>query len=449
MTNPYIPNTESDRTEMLKAIGVGSFEDLLKTIPKELIIRSELNLPSALPEPDLLRHMVKLGKQNADSERFVSFLGAGAYNHYIPSAVNHLASQSGFYTAYTPYQPEVSQGTLQSIFEFQTYVTLLTGLDIANASMYDGASAAAEAVLMAKRVAGRDKVIVSKGVHPEYRQTVETYIRNFGMTIVDVPLQEDGRTDYKAAKDSLSDQTAAMLIQNPNFFGCIETPEEIAETLNENCSLLIYCATEALSLAVLKSPGSCGADIFAGEGQSFGNPLSFGGPHLGLFAARKDFVRNMPGRLVGETVDKNGKKGFVLTLSTREQHIRRDRATSNICSNQSLCALRTAIYLSVLGKNGLRELALMNMKKAAYAQKKISSLEGYKPLFSAPVFNEFAVRTPAPVGEINEALEKEGIIGGLDLKRFFPELGEVMLFCVTEMVRKEEIDRLVKILSRY
>ncbi len=449
MTNRYIPNTASDKDAMLKEIGVDSIEDLLKTIPVELRVKSDLDLPPAMSEPDLLRHMKELGKNNGDVESSPSFLGAGAYNHYIPSAVNHLSGQSGFVTSYTPYQPEVSQGTLQAIFEFQTYVTRLTGLDIANASMYDGASAAAEAVLMAKRVTKRDEVIISRSLHPEYRQVLETYIRNLGMKIVEVPLQEDGRTDYDAVKNALNSQTAALLIQTPNFFGCVENPETIAQNLNENCTLLIHCTVEALSLAVLKSPADCGADIFAGEGQSFGLPVSFGGPYVGMFAAKKDFLRNMPGRLVGETVDKNGERGFVLTLSTREQHIRRHRATSNICSNQSLCALRTAVYLSLFGKNGLRELALLNMKKAAYAQEKIASLKGYQPLFSAPIFNEFAVKTPVPAVEIQKSLEKEGIIGGLDLTSFYPDLGDAMLFCVTEMNRKEEVDRLVEVLGRF
>ena len=448
MTNRYIPNTGQDRAVMLKAIGVDSVEDLLETIPKELRLQKPLDIPPAMPEPDLLRHMKELSKQSGDVERFTSFLGAGAYHHYIPSVVNHLAGQSNFYTSYTPYQPEISQGTLQGIFEFQSYVTLLTGLDVANASMYDGASAAAEAVLMARRVAKRDEVILPRCVHPEYRQVIESYTRDLDMKIVEVPFREDGRTDYEAVKAALSDQTAAVLIQSPNFFGCVEDHQGIAQAIKENCSLLIYCTAEALSLAALKSPAECGADIFAGEGQSFGNPLSFGGPYVGLFAARKDFIRNMPGRLVGETVDKDGKRGFVLTLSTREQHIRRDRATSNICSNQSLCALRASIHLSTLGKNGLRDLALMNMKKAAYARKKISTLKGYHLLFSAPVFNEFVVKTPRPVPEINAALEKAGIMGGLDLQPLYPELGPAMLLCATEMVRKEEIDRLVEMLER-
>ncbi|MBI5184426.1 MAG: aminomethyl-transferring glycine dehydrogenase subunit GcvPA [Nitrospinae bacterium] len=449
MTNRYIPNTPEDRSEMLEAIGVGSIEDLWKTIPEDLRLKSRLRLPSALPEPDLLRHLKNMSGQNSDVGRFPSFLGAGAYNHYIPSAVNHLASQPGFYTAYTPYQPEVSQGILQAIFEFQSYITLLAGLDVANASMYDGPSAAAEAVLMAKRVTKRDEVIIPRNAHPEYRQVIETYIRDLDMKIVEAPFLEDGRIDYDAVKKSLNDKTAALVVQNPNFFGCVETPEAISQSLRENCTLLIQTTVEALSLAILKSPGECGADIFAGEGQSFGNPLSFGGPYVGLFAARKDFIRNMPGRLVGETLDKKGKRGYVLTLSTREQHIRRDRATSNICSNQSLCAIRSAIYLSTLGKKGVRGLALMNMRKAAYMRKKISSLPGYRALFSAPVFNEFVAGTPVPPEEINEALEKEGIIGGLDLGKFYPELGNAMLFCATEMVRKEDMDRLVDVLSRY
>jgi glycine dehydrogenase subunit 1 len=433
---------------MLEAIGVDSIEDLWKTIPEELRLQSKLNLPPGLPEPDLLRHMKKMSEQNADVERFPSFLGAGAYNHFIPSVVNHLASQSGFYTAYTPYQPEVSQGILQTIFEFQSYVTLLTGLDVANASMYDGPSAVAEAVLMAKRVTKRNEVLVPRNTHPEYRKVIETYIRDLDMETVNIPYLESGLIDYDAVKKALNDNTAALVAQSPNFFGCVETPEAISQALRENCSLLIQTTSDALSLAVLKSPGECGADIFAGEGQSFGNPLSFGGPYVGLFAAKKDFIRNMPGRLVGETVDKKGKRGYVLTLSTREQHIRRDKATSNICSNQSLCAIRSAIYLSTLGKNGLRGLALMNMKKTAYALKKITSIHGYDALFSSPVFNEFAISTPIPSAEINKVLQKKGITGGFSLEEDYPELGNAMLFCATETTRKEDIDRMVETLPR-
>jgi len=449
MTGRYIPNTEADRNEMLEAIGVASMEELLQSIPADLRMQSPLNLPSSMPEPDLVRGMKEMSRRNWDAGSRPCFLGAGAYHHYIPSAVGYLAAHSGFSTAYTPYQPEVSQGTLQAIFEFQTYVTLLTGLDVANASMYDGASAAAEAVLMAGRITKRNEVILPRCVHPEYRRVIGTYIRNTGMEVLETPFQKDGRTDYEAVKKSLSEKTAAVLIQSPNFFGCVENPECLSEALSSRGTLLIQSATEPLSLAVLPAPGKCGADIFAGEGQSFGNPLSFGGPYLGLLATRTNFTRNLPGRLVGETVDKKGERGFVLTLATREQHIRRERATSNICSNQSLCALRASMYLSMLGKRGIRDLALMNMKKTAHALKLITSLKGYHALFSASAFNEFAVATPAPAEEIQRALEGEGMIGGLNLSVQYPELGEVMLFCVTEMIRKRDIERLAGVLSRF
>ncbi|MBI3600916.1 MAG: aminomethyl-transferring glycine dehydrogenase subunit GcvPA [Nitrospinae bacterium] len=446
----YIPNTDKDRKEMLASIGVKSVEEFFTYIPEALRQKASLlNLPPSMTEPDILRHIREMGGRNADTESHISFLGAGAYSHYIPSVVDHIISRSEFYTAYTPYQPEISQGTLQAVYEFQTLICQLTGMEAANASMYDGASALAEAVLMAHRINGRKDVLISGNIHPEYRQVVNTYCRYLDINIKEIPFTEKGITDLEWLSKNISEETSAIAAQNPNFFGCIENIKVLGELAHAKGSLFIACVNEPVSLGILNPPGDFGADIVAGEGQGLGNPLSFGGPYLGLFAAREKYIRSMPGRLVGRTVDADGKTGYVLTLSTREQHIRREKATSNICSNQALCALSAAVYMSLMGKDGFKKLAILNLQKADYAKGLISGIEGYKLKFHNPVFNEFVIETPVNPDDINKELIKEGIIGGLPLEKFYPELKNCMLLSVTENHRKEDIEKLWKLLRQY
>ncbi len=433
----YIPHTEEDVREMLEVIGLKRVEDLFGVIPGRHRLSRPLNLPPPLSEADLLRHLHGL-----QSQTYSSFLGGGAYHHFIPAVVSHLATRSEFYTAYTPYQPEISQGTLQAIFEYQTLMCQLTGMEVSNASMYDGASGLAEAVLMAHRITGRRRILISEAVHPEYRQVIQTYIDPDEQEIVLIPyVKEEGRTDEKILTRYLDQDVSAVVIQNPNFFGVIEDFRDVGEKVHQAGGLMIVCFSEAIAYGILRPPGEFGADIVAGEGQSLGIPLSFGGPYLGIFTTKEKFIRNMPGRLVGETVDLEGKRGFVLTLATREQHIRREKATSNICTNEGLCALMATIYLSCLGKEGLRELAKMNLSKAEYAKKVASRIRGCKLAFSSPTFNEFILEIKGYPEKILERLRREGILGGLDLSRFYPELDHHLLVTVTEMNTKEEIDR--------
>ncbi len=439
----YIPHTEEDIRKMLEAIGVEKLEDLFQTIPEEVRLSKPLNLPEPLSEPDLIRHF-----QDLQVPRTTSFLGAGAYHHFIPAAVRSLVSRSEFYTAYTPYQPEISQGTLQAIFEYQTLMCQLTGMEVSNASLYDGASGLAEAVLMASRITKRKKVLLSQAIHPEYRRVIQTYIDPDQQEIVLIPYQKDeGRTDEKILFDLLKEDTGAVVIQSPNFFGVIEDLQPIGNRIHDLGGLMIAGFSEAVAYGILQPPGAMGADIVAGEGQSLGIPISLGGPYLGIFATQERFVRNMPGRLVGETIDMEGKRGFVLTLATREQHIRRERATSNICTNEGLCALMATVFLSCLGKEGLRELAMMNLSKAEYAKKAISGIRGCKLTFHSPTFNEFVLQIEKEPEEILEKLRKEKILGGLPLGKFYPELNHHLLVTVTEMNQKEEIDRWAEVLE--
>ena len=432
----YIPHTEEDIRKMLETVGVKKVEDLFQTVPKEFRLSKSLNLPEPLSEADLIRHF-----QNLQVPIMSSFLGAGAYHHFIPSVVLSLVSRSEFYTAYTPYQPEISQGTLQAIFEYQTLMCQLTGMEVSNASLYDGASSLAEAVLMAYRITKKKKVLVSQAIHPEYRRVIQTYIDPDQQEIVPIPYQKDeGRTDEKILFDFLKEDVGAVVIQNPNFFGVIEDLHSIGERVREAGGLMVVGFSEAVAYGILQPPGAMEADIVAGEGQSLGIPVSFGGPYLGIFTTRERFVRNMPGRLVGETIDLEGKRGFVLTLATREQHIRRERATSNICTNEGLCALMATIFLSCLGKEGLRELAMMNLSKAEYAKKVISRIRGCKLNFAAPTFNEFVLQIEKEPEKVLEKLKGENILGGLPLKNFCPELDRHLLITITEMNRKEEID---------
>jgi glycine dehydrogenase subunit 1 len=438
----YLPHTEEDVRQMLAAIGVGAVEDLFCEVPNDIRLKRPLQLPGPLAESDLLRELQRLAAVNATPAGFSSFLGGGAYHHFIPAVVDHLISRSEFYTAYTPYQPEISQGTLQAIFEYQTLICQLTGLDQANASMYDGASACAEAVLMAARTTRRQRILLSAGLHPEYRQTVATYCRFLGLDLVTVPADASGGTDPGALRQLLDAATAAVVIGYPNFFGVVEDLAGLGELTRGAGALLVTATAEPIAFGLVKSPGELGADLAVGEGQSFGIPVSYGGPGVGFFAARKQFVRNMPGRLIGQTVDRHGHRGFVLTLATREQHIRREKATSNICSNQGLCALMVTVYLALLGKAGIREVAAQNLAKAEYAKSRLAALAGVTFPFTGPTFNEFVIETPKPAARVLAALAERQILGGVDLGRYDAQAQRRILICVTEQNRREEIDAL-------
>jgi glycine dehydrogenase subunit 1 len=444
----YIPHTEADCRQMLDAIGVQSVEDLFADIPRSVRVKGNLRLPPALSEADLMRHLTGLAAKNADVGSHASFLGAGAYHHFAPAFVNHLLLRGEFLTAYTPYQPEISQGTLQGIYEYQTLVCQLTGMEVANASMYDGGSALAEAVLMAQRATGREEVVVARTVHPEYRQVVRTYLAPLGIRIREVPYAQGGGTDLKLLRAAVTDQTACVAVQSPNFFGVVEDVAEAAAAAHAKGGLAVVAVAEPVSLGLLAPPGELGADIVVAEGQAFGNPISFGGPYLGFFATKERYIRSMPGRLVGQTEDRDGRVGYVLTLSTREQHIRREKATSNICTNEGLCALAATITMSALGKQGIREMALLNLRKAAYAKRRLAKAKGFALRFDGPTFNEFVVRSARrPVRQVLQALARKRILGGVALDRFYPELRDCFLVCVTEQNRREEIDGLVKALG--
>jgi glycine dehydrogenase subunit 1 len=443
----YIPHNEEDVQRMLDAIGVDTLESLFEEVPSSLRHNAPLNLPAARAEPDLLAELARMARCNGAGGTRRTFLGAGAYDHFIPAVVDHLLSRSEFYTAYTPYQPEISQGTLQAIFEFQTLICQLTGMEVANASMYDGASSCAEAVLMARRVTRRRKVILSRALHPDYLETIRTYGRYLDMEWVDLPFGEDGAVDPDALSRLLDEECAAVVVGYPNFFGVMEDLAAVSQSAHEHGARLVVAVQEPLSLGLFKSPGELGADIVVGEGQSFGMPLSYGGPYLGFFAAREADVRNLPGRLVGETVDTEGRRGFVLTLATREQHIRREKATSNICSNQGLCALAATIYLALLGRQGLPELARHNYSKACYARDRIAAIDGYSLPFSASVFNEFVVEGPRAAEGVLQKLQERDILGGVALSRWFSEMSNRFLVCVTERNSREDIDALVEALA--
>jgi glycine dehydrogenase subunit 1 len=439
----YISLSENDKREMLARVGVSTLDDLFQSIPEAVRLRGPLAVPGPLAEAELLAYFEAAGGRNA-CNGYLSFLGAGAYDHFIPSVVDYLSARGEFVTPYTPYQPEVSQGTLQVIFEFQTLICQLTGLDIANASLYDGASGAAEAVLMAHRVKARNKVLIARSLHPQYRQVIRTYIRNLGVEAVEFGYGLDGRADPADLAKKLDDATAAVVFQSPNFFGVVEDIRALSDLARAKQALSVAVVAEAASLGVLEAPGALGADIATGEAQSFGMPLSYGGPYLGFMACRKDFVRQLPGRIAGQTVDIDGRRGFVLTLSTREQHIRRENATSNICTNQALCALRATMFLETLGAAGLREWALQNVHKARYARGEFARLKGVEARFGGPVFNEFVLDFGKKWPSVDKALRGQGILAGYALGRDYPELGNALLVCVTEARRREDIDRLVR-----
>ena len=445
---PFIANTDADRAAMLAAVGVARVEDLFHDVP-EAFRYPALDLPEALSELEAVRELTSLANENENLDELVSFLGAGAYRHFIPSVVDFLSGRSEFYTAYTPYQPEVSQGTLQAIFEYQSMICALTGMDAANASHYDGATATAEAVIMAlNTVKGkRKRVILSPTLNPQYREVVRTYTQGMGLEIVG---DHENDADFHALLKLCDANTACIVVQNPDFLGNVHSPQEmqdLADAVHAQGALLAV-AVDPISLGLFTPPGQYGADIVMGEGQSLGIPLGFGGPYLGFFAMRERDVRKSAGRIAGETVDLDGERGYVLTLSTREQHIKRARATSNICSNQALMALRAAIYLAAMGKQGLRSVAEQCYHKAQYAATKISMIPGYEIVNQGPFFKEFVVRCPAPVADVKAHLLLEwGIIPGYDLRADYPELGECLLVCVTEMNTAEEIDALAEALA--
>jgi len=429
---------------MLARIGLERLDDLFAALPAGLRLARELKVPEGLAEQEVLGRLSALASRNENAQEAAWFLGAGTYAHFLPSAVDALVSRSEFTTSYTPYQAEISQGTLQAIFEWQTMLCGLTGLDVANASMYDGASATAEAALMAMRVTRRRKVAVSAGVDPRYREVLATYLGGLGAEVVTLPRASDGRS---APADAALDDAACWILQQPSFLGTVEDLAAAAATAHAAGALLVTTVSEALSLALLRAPGEAGADIVCGEAQSFGVPMGFGGPHLGFLAAKQTHLRQLPGRLVGQTVDASGQRGFVLTLSTREQHIRRERATSNICTNQGLCLLMATVYLALLGRQGLRELAALNLAKAEHAKTRVRQTPGLSLPLSAPTFNEFVIGLSEPAHAALERARAAGVVAGLDLTPYAPELGPAVLFCTTELASRESIDRAIGLLG--
>lgn len=438
----YLPKSPADREAMLQAIGVRSIDDLFAPIPAQHRLKRDLEIPRQMAESEIVDWFKLRAKENGDG--YTSFLGAGAYFHYRPVVIDALVQRGEFLTSYTPYQAEFAQGTLQAIFEFQTMVAELTGMEVANASMYDGSTAAAEAVMMAARITGKHAAVVARSLHPEYREVLETYATHQGIPLKTVAFTDSGRVDLKELQQTVSDDTACILIQSPNFFGTIEDVEAIAEIAHKHGSLLIVSIAEAVSLGIVEAPRA--ADIVAMEAQSFGVPLGFGGPYCGVLATKDKFVRQLPGRLAGQTVDRKGKRGFVLTLATREQHIRREKATSNICTNQALVALMVNIFMTVYGKVGLRELAKQNLAKTAYAADQFA--KHAKVRFTAvPRFNEFVVETSEDPYAINSRLLGHKIVGGLPLKKFYPELGHAALWCCTELTTRSMIDTAVGLVA--
>ncbi|MCS7201242.1 MAG: aminomethyl-transferring glycine dehydrogenase subunit GcvPA [Dictyoglomus sp.] len=443
---PYFPHTSKEIKEMLDFLGIKSIEELFEDIPKSIREKARKNfkLPEALSEIEIYKKIEEISNKNTGKD-YISFLGGGAYYHYIPPVVKHIISYPTFYTSYTPYQAEISQGFLQAMFEYQSLICELTGMEVANSSLYEAGSGIAEASLMAHRINGRKEILISKGVHPEYREVLKTYINGMKLNYKEISLDEKGETDLNILKESLSNETSCLIIQSPNFFGVIETKlKEISELLHQNNSLFI-CSVYPISLGILKPPGEYKADIVVGEGQCLGSPLNFGGPYLGIFATKREFIRQIPGRLVGETKDLEGKRGYVLTLQTREQHIKRSRATSNICTNEALTALATTVYLSLLGKKGLRKVAELCYDRAHYAKKRLlESINTLELTYPSYFFNEFVIKLNKPVKTVYQALKDKKILAGIPLEKFFPERDKELLLAFTEMNTKEEIDYLVK-----
>ncbi|WP_010650852.1 aminomethyl-transferring glycine dehydrogenase subunit GcvPA [Oceanobacillus massiliensis] len=438
----YLPMTESDKTEMLQTVGVQSTDELFSDIPASVRFQGELKLKKPANEYKLKRELTEMAGKNANLKQYSAFLGAGVYDHFIPSVVDHVISRSEFYTAYTPYQPEISQGELQAIFEFQTMISELTAMPVANSSMYDGGTSLAEAVNLSAAQTKRKKVLVSAAVHPESRAVIDTYARGQNIEVVEIGLQE-GLTDLEHLKRELDETIAGVVIQYPNFFGNIEPLEKVQQLIKQQKKTMFIVSSNPLALGYLTPPGEFGADIVVGDTQVFGIPAQFGGPHCGYFATTEKLMRKVPGRLVGQTKDEDGARGFVLTLQAREQHIRRDKATSNICSNQALNALASSVAMSSIGKHGLRKMAALNMQKARYAKARMKEA-GLEVVSEHAIFNEFVVKLSKPVTEINENLFEKGIIGGYDLERDFKDLKGHMLVAVTEIRTKEEIDTFVK-----
>jgi glycine dehydrogenase subunit 1 len=437
----YLPMTEEDQKAMLATIGVSGIDELFNDIPEKVRFKGEYKIKQAKSESSLMKELAQMAAKNADLKRNVSFLGAGVYDHFIPVIVDHVISRSEFYTAYTPYQPEISQGELQAIFEFQTMICELTGMDVANSSMYDGGTALAEAAMLSAGHTNKKKIILSNAVHPEYREVVKTYAKGQRIEVIEATVK-DGVTDVDALRGLANDEIAAVIVQYPNFFGRIEPLKELEEIVHSQKSLFVV-SSNPLALGVLTPPGKFGADIVVGDAQVFGIPTAFGGPHCGYFAVTSKLMRKVPGRLVGQTTDEHGKRGFVLTLQAREQHIRREKATSNICSNQALNAVAASVAMTALGKKGVREMAAANIQKANYAKAAFKA-NGIEVVFEGPSFNEFVIRLNQPINELNRRLLNQGIIGGYDLGRNYPELINHMLVAVTELRTKEEIDTLVK-----
>ncbi len=441
---PFIVNTDRDRADMLTEIGVQGFEDLLVPIPKSVRLNRELDIKGGLSEVEVTRSLAKISGLNETINEFVSFLGGGAYDHFIPAAVRAVTSRPEFYTAYTPYQAEVSQGTLQAIYEYQSLICRLMGMDAANASLYDGATALAEAAFLAYHHTGRRKVVISKGIHPHYRSVLRTSLQGLGLSLVEVDLKE-GATDEDRLGETVDDQTAAVLVQHPNFLGCLEEVEELEKVVHRSGALYVV-SVDPISLGLLKPPGDYGADVVTAEGQGLGNSLSYGGPYLGIFAVKESLIRRLPGRIVGATQDREGKPGFVMTLQTREQHIRRGRATSNICSNQALNALAAAVYLSLMGKEGIRGVAQLCLQKSHYLAEEIAQLKGFKLRIPRPFFKEFVLQVPLSPGDLIRQLRGKEIFAGIDLGRFDYGLNDCLLVAVTEKRTKDEMDRFVKAL---
>lgn len=442
----YISNTPEDREAMLEAIGVSSFDDLLAPIPEAIRLSGALKVPPRMDEPALVRHLQELASRNLDLESHLSFLGAGIYDHFRPAIVSALQGRGEFATSYTPYQPEVSQGMLQVIYEYQTHICALTGMDLSNASMYDAATGMAEAALMAVGILERPQVLISRAVHPHYRQVVQTYLDATGYTLVEVT-DCDGMTDIDALRTAVSADTACIIVQNPNFFGNLEDLGMATEIAHQAGALSIV-SVDPIALGLLKPPAEYGVDIVLGEGQSLGSPMGFGGPLLGFFACKRKFTRHFPGRIVGATVDQQGRRGYTMTLRTREQDIRREKATSNICTNQTLLAVAASIYLSALGANGIRHVADLCLQKAHYCRQQLLQIPGViSPFPTARFFKEFAVNLPADPAEVNRKLRHQRIIGGLPLGDYYPELPNAMLVCVTETRTKDDIDTFVAALA--
>ena len=441
----YHPLTGEDRRDMLAAIGSGRFEDLLKGIPPSLRSRA-ISVPEAESEHELRRDLTRLGRLNQHSGSVLSFLGGGSYEHFIPAALPQLMARNEFYTAYTPYQPEASQGTLQAIFEYQSLIAELTGMSVSNASHYDGATSLAEAGLVALRHTGRRKLLVARSVHPHYREVLRTYVVAADFTVEEFGFEKDGRFRTEELGRLLNDEVAGVIFQTPNFLGVIEDLDGISDKVHGKGGLFIL-VSNPLSLGVLRPPGEWGADLAVGEGQVLGLPMSFGGPALGYFAATRELVRKIPGRLAGMTIDREGRRAFVLTLQAREQHIRREKASSNICTNEGLCALGAAIYLTLLGKEGIREVGELNLDRARYLREALGKLKGFEVGKQAPIFNEFVVKAAQPFERIQSKLEPEGILPGVDLAPFYPEMKNAFLVCATETKGQDDLDRFVKALS--